>query len=413
MKVKFLFLFFFLFIIAQHLHAQWVQLTSNTAANLTGIHCTDANNCFAAGTTGNVRKTINGGTNWTVIGSGTFTDMAAVKMYDLNNIWIGMVNGTFRYSANGGTLWSTVTPVTTSHVIYDVFFHNATDYIAVGGSSSNQTSGGNVTITSTNGGTSWTAVNNSGVPTMFGIHCLNDTTCVAVAGAETVYKTTDGGANWVTKYSGTTATLFDVHFPTSTVGYAVGGSPTSPATGGIAKKTIDGGETWTNVTLPVPNTLYGVHFVNADTGFVVGNAGVIMKTENAGTSWVQQPSSVVTDLNKVIFLNDTVGYVSGTGGVILKTTNGGFPTGINEQVSVQNLYTLYGNPLRNEMKIQTNFEMQNANFILVNEFGQQMESRKSVSGNTISVNISQVASGIYFFRLNDGVKIISGKFIVN
>src|SRR3989304_4366901 len=210
MKTKILFACFSAFILSQFdLSAQWVQQTSNTVANLTGIHCTDVNNCFSAGATGTFRKTVDGGTSWTISGSGaTFTNIACVKMYDLNNIWTGKVNGTFHKTANAGTNWSSVAPVTTSHVIYDIFYHDVSNYIAVGGSPSNMLSGGNVTITTTNGGTSWTAQNLSGLPTMLGIYCFNSSTCVASAGAETMYKTIDGGANWTVKNSGTTVILY-------------------------------------------------------------------------------------------------------------------------------------------------------------------------------------------------------------
>jgi len=392
-------------------NAQWVQQTSNTSVNLTDIHCMDASNCFTAGASGTFRKTVDGGTNWTISGSGsTFTNIACIKMYDLNNVWTGKVNGTFHKTANGGTNWSQVVPATTSHVIYDIFYHDASNYIAVGGSASNMATGGNVAINTTNGGTSWTAQNFSGVPTMLGIHCFNSSTCVASAGAETMYKTIDGGANWTVKHSGTTVILYDVVFPSSTIGYAVGGDPALSSS--VALKTIDGGETWNALSLVAPNVVYGTHFTHIDTGYVVGKGGFIMKTTDGGLNWGTQVSPVITDLNKIFFPTSNTGYISGASGVILKTTNaGGIVTGINETIS-ENLFSIFGNPSSNEMKIETMFEMQNAELLIFNSLGQQMESQKNISENNISVNTSQLAGGIYFFRLNDEGKTILGKFIV-
>lgn len=407
-----LLLIFIICSITLQIHAQWVQQTSNTTVNLTGIHCTDVSNCFSAGASGTFRKTVDGGTNWTISGSGsTFTNIACVKMYDLNNIWTGKVNGTFHKTANAGTSWSQTVPVTTSHVIYDIVYHNATNYLAVGGSPSNPATGGNVAITTTNAGTSWTAQNFSGVPTMFGLHCFNSSTCVASAGAETMYKTIDGGVNWTVKHSGTTVILYDVDFPSSTIGYAVGGDPATSAS--AAFKSIDGGETWTALSFIASNVAYGVHFTSVTTGYVVGKGGFIMKTTDGGINWGSQVSPVSTDLNKIFFADANTGYVSGASGAILKTTNaGGAVTGTDEYHS-ENLFSILGNPSRNEMKIETKFEMQNADFTIFNSLGQQMESRKNISGNTISVNTSQLAGGIYFFRLNEDGKTVSRKFIVN
>lgn len=393
-------------------NAQWVQQTSNTSVNLTGIHCMDASNCFTAGASGNFRKTVDGGTNWTVSGSGsTFTNIACIKMYDLNNVWTGKVNGTFHKTANAGTNWSQVVPVTTSHVIYDIFYHDASNYIAVGGSPSNMATGGNVTILTSNAGTNWTAQNFSGVPTMTGVHCFNASTCVASAGAETMYKTIDGGTNWTVKHSGATVILYDVDFPNSTVGYAVGGDPSASTS--IALKTTDAGETWSALPLVAPNVIYGTHFTSVDTGFVVGKGGFIMKTMDGGLTWGSQGSPVGTDLNKIFFADANTGYISGASGVILKTTNaGGIVTGMNENSS-EDLFSVLGNPSGNEIKIETKFEMQNAELLIFNSLGQQMEAQKNISGNTISVSASDFANGIYFFRLNDGEKIHSGKLVVS
>ena len=395
-------------------NAQWVQQTSMSSANLTGIHCTHLDTCFAAGSTGNIRKTVNGGTNWAVISSGTITNISSVKMHTNQDIWCGLVNGTFRHSSNGGTSWATVsTGASATHYIYDMWFHDPNNFFAVGGSNSNQASGGHVGITSTNGGTSWTAVNSSGVPTFFGNHFFNSSVGVVSAGAETIYKTYDGGATWVKKDSGAAGSYYDIHFPTSSVGYAAGGSSSSPSTGGIMKKTIDSGNTWLPVTLPIANTLYGVHFVNADTGFAVGNGGKIICTTDGGLNWIVQASPVSTDLNKIIMMNDSVGYICGASGVILKTLNGGgyLTTGINENNS-QNLFSVYGNPSHTEIKIETKFEMHNAELNIYSSLGQKMEALKNISGNTISIKSASYQNGIYFFELRNEGKIIEGKFVV-
>ena len=394
-------------------YSQWVQQNSNTANPLNGVHCTAPDTCFAAGNTGTARKTVDGGVNWTISTTSSFTNLTFIKMYDANKIWAGKANGTFHYSSNAGATWTQVSAGNPAQTMYDVFFHDANNFIAVGGSPTNHTTGGQIIATTNNGGTSWTPVNNSGVPTMFGIHCFSSSVCVACAGAETIYKTTDGGANWTVKNSGTTKTLYDIHFPVSSIGYAVGGDPADPSSGAVAIKSTDGGETWSALTLPFPNTLYGVHFVNADSGFAVGNGGTLLVTVNGGVNWFVQPSPVATDLNKVYFANDTVGYIAGAAGVILKTTNGGgFTTAVNENNS-PGVPAVLNNPASHWLILETGAELKDAELEVYSSLGQQKEIRKNISGSRIEVSVSSFPPGIYFFKLFAGEKFFFGKFMTS
>lgn len=415
MKTKLLIASVFSFIFTAPSFAQWVQQSSGTAANFSGITCANMNVCYVAGANGVIRKTVNGGTNWTISASGSTSNFASIRARDSANVWIGLAQQ-FRYTANAGALWTAMAPATSisTHVIYDIAYLSPTFYIAVGGSPSNTATGGYVSLKTIAGGAAgtWIPINVSGQGTMFGVSALNDSTYVAVGGSLNIYKTTDSAATWVKKDSGSaTSVFYDVHFPTATVGYAVGGTPSAPTTGGIAKKSIDGGSTWIPLVLPITNTLYGVHFTDASTGYVVGNSGVVYKTTDGGLSWNQQFSTVGTDLMKVVFMNDTVGYATGSGGVIIKTINGGFPTGITE-THTANGCTVFGNPSHTQMKIETDFDMMNGELTIVNELGQVTEVKKNIAGNTIDVNTSSFPSGLYFFRLNDGEISASGKFIV-
>ena len=396
--------------------AQWVQQSSTTVANLTGISCLNSDTCFAAGASGNIRKTFNGGTTWSVTGSGsTFANLASIRMFDRNSIWIGL-SQKLHHTANGGSTWSAVVPTTTAHTIFDLAFLNDSDYIAVGGSPSNTTSGGYVVATTANAGTSWSAVNLSGQPTMCGVQCLNGTDCIAAGGALTIYKSTDGGSTWVKKDSSTTATetYLDIHFPTPTVGFVAGGNITSPATGAVMKKTTDGGNTWTPVTLPFPGTIFGIHFVNADSGFTVGYAGQIWVTTDAGMTWAQQSSPVLTDLYKIEMLDAMTGYAVGTNGVILKTTNagGGYILGSASGLADLPMYSLLGNPSKNDLIIETRSELFGAELSVYNAVGEKVGTIKNIQGRRINIPSSDYPGGLYFFTVRNNGIAFSGKFIV-
>lgn len=404
----------FAVLLSSTMSAQWVQQTSMSAANLIGIHCTDVNNCFTAGST-NIRKTVDG-TTWSISNNGgSITNIASIKMFSLTKSWAGLINGTFRYTTNSGNNWATVTGGGTTHVLNDIWYLNDSFYVAVGGPSANTSSGGNVITKTINRGTSWSATNTSGVPSFFGIHCFSPSSYAAVAGAQSIFKTLDSGKTWTKVDSGAAAVcLFDVHFPTASRGYAVGGDPANLTTSGVMRKTSNGGNTWTSVVLPNLNVLYGVHFVNADTGFVVGNGGVILNTINGGLTWTLQTSPVSTTLNKIQLLNDSVGYICGANGVILKTTDGGgyLTTGTHNLPDNENGYSIHYLE-HYEIAIETRFFMQHASCEIYNALGQVIELKKDVSGNKISIQTNYFPKGVYFFILKSSVGNFKGKFIAN
>lgn len=337
MKTRFLISFLFTFLMGASVNAQWFKQSSYTTGNLNSVHCINDSTCYAVGELFNIRKTVDGGaTPWFVPGGGTSNvDKSCVKMLNKDTILIAQANGTIRMTTTGSTssTWSLDLPISpggSNGMGYnDLAFNSKSNFIAVGGSASNTSSGGRLTAQSLTSGATWTQIGSgSGEPTIFGIENITSTKYVAVGGAKTIYRSTDAGVTWTKiKTGGVDTAFFDVHFPTKDTGYAVGGAFSAPSAGGIIFRTIDSGKTWTKpytAALPALNTLYGVHFVDGKTGYAVGNGGVILVTTDAGASWVKQISPVSTDLNKIYFPSKNVGYIAGASGVILKTTDGGF-----------------------------------------------------------------------------------------
>jgi hypothetical protein len=113
-------------------------------------------------------------------------------------------------------------------------------------------------------------------------------------------------------------------------------------------------------------------------------------------------------------MNDSVGYICGASGVILKTLNGGgyLTTGINENISLQNDFTIYGNPSHDEIKIETEYTMQNAELKIFNSIGQEIEAKKNISGKIVSVNTSGFSEGVYLFEINSLGKNTTGRFVI-
>ena len=164
---------------------------------------------------------------------------------------------------------------------------------------------------SIDGGTTW-ASSNPVVPTLNGVHFVNDNLGFAVGVNGAVARTLNGGDNWSTT-NPTTRTLNDVFFVDANHGWVVGNS-------GAALRTIDGGTIWT-ASSPTALALYGVYFVDQNTGWAVG-AGVTLRTTNGGVNWTATSPTTAT-LKGVYFVDSTKGWAVGSSGTVIKTIDGG------------------------------------------------------------------------------------------
>ncbi len=88
----------------------WASPASGTTSNLFKVKCLGTT-CYAAGSSGTVLKTSNGGTSWTSLPTGSSATFASVAISPSGSgVWIGGNIGTgsiIMYSANGGTSWTT------------------------------------------------------------------------------------------------------------------------------------------------------------------------------------------------------------------------------------------------------------------------------------------------------------------
>jgi photosystem II stability/assembly factor-like uncharacterized protein len=209
--------------------------------------------------------------------------------------------------------------------------------------------GGKAILKTTNGGTSWTTLNNPDSSLSFfsgykSIYFINaDTGYVGFtqwnmsdmyySGSE-IQKTTDGGITWVDEkfFGGFSYFISDMYFNGDT-GFLLIDD---------IFKTVNGGKTWTiladtNIRPPASGVsgLSTFYFVNTNTGYAVGQNGKIIKTINGGASWVQLKALNIEYLTSVYFTDANTGYIAGYSnpigvgvanvglGIIAKTTNGG------------------------------------------------------------------------------------------
>jgi photosystem II stability/assembly factor-like uncharacterized protein len=151
---------------------------------------------------------------------------------------------------------------------------------------------------------------------------------------DSVWSTRNAGRTWATTKLRSNWTLSDIAFTDAAHGWAVGyrtieyGLYWYP----IIVSTTDGGATWKRESIPAGDheqqTLNSVSFVDALHGWAVGSCdemggpSIILATADGGATWQTQPSGTTDELGSVTFVDTAHGWLTG-GGKVYATTDGG------------------------------------------------------------------------------------------
>jgi photosystem II stability/assembly factor-like uncharacterized protein len=287
----------------------WVTQTSGTTNNLNAVFFINTLTGYAAGNSGTILKTTNGGTNWSALSSNVPTHLFAIHFINATTGFIAGDVGTVLKTTNGGSSWATQNSGVPYH-LDGIYFSNASTGVICGWYGT--------IIRTTNGGSSWTqialSINNNDLNSL-SFYDANNGIAAGLMG--TIIKTSNGGANWVTQSSGVSISLESVCYLNGTTAMSVGES-------GNIRKTTNSGVNWNNQSSGTSNVISGVHFTGNNNGVYVGENGVIRRTSNGGTSWTAQTSNTSNWLHAVQMLDSVNAYAVGDGGTIRKTTTGGW-----------------------------------------------------------------------------------------
>lgn len=195
--------------------------------------------------------------------------------FDAETIWgVGQWYGPAYviHTTDGGATWTRRDLSTQAGSLIDVYFHDAMNGIAVGG-----------------------------------------TLGTSAGGRALVLGTTDGGVTWAPRFTssgaGTNAEwAWKISFPTPSVGY-VSVEYSGATTTGKVLKTTDGGLTWTELPVPEGRSMQGIGFLTPEIGWTSGR-GTVMRTLDGGATWAP---SVEMDgqVNRFEFFGDSLGFAMG------------------------------------------------------------------------------------------------------
>jgi photosystem II stability/assembly factor-like uncharacterized protein len=392
--------------------ATWSALTSGSTADFTALFALNDSTCYAGGSGGTIRKTINGGATWTSLTTGTSQAIYDINFTDATNGYAVGDNNTALKTLNGGMTWTNMSlPVSGKMYRHVEFINGTTGFITGGNITSPGTTAGTI-LKTTNSGLTWTVSPITGsTSAVYGINFISAMVGFASEYSGKVLKTTDGGNTWIASATGSTVLLQNIHFSTATNGIVVGGS-------GNVRRTIDGGINWTTITVPgVASDYYtGIDFIDANNGFISGgnpttNTGTILTTTDGGANWtVLNPGS--SRLYRLDMVNANVGYAAGLGGAIYKYTS---TVGIKE-ISANDLNLVnYPNPFNTNSTIDLNGYVLtgNANLEIYDLKGALLKIEFKQEGNKILIDRQGLSEGFYVYKIYDNKTFIgSGKMIV-
>lgn len=393
----------------------WNLQTSGVTAILNCIRVVDNNIAWAAGDSGVVIRTIDGGISWTSVGGG-YLDENIIWNIDAVNENIAFVtltpsSTTYLYrTTNGGVDWQIVY-LQNGGFINDIHMIDQLNGIAYG----DPVGGKWTVIRTTDGGATWNRImteptpNGSEIGIYYNSLCVTDSLHIWFLGEQRVYKSSDGGLTWTS--SATPNYFTSIWFNNDSIGMS-----SSNSNAGLS---IDSGITWTQVSIPGPGNYYSLAGSGTRDFWYVSH-GYIYHTKDYGTSWTEE--LVTFDqffaIDFVTIGQTAIGYTGGTNGSLARFE--GTISSANPMPNTISKYSLdqnYPNPFNPTTTIK--FSIPNKQNVAIKVFDalgrivlNLYDEETSPGTYELKIDGSELSSGIYFYRLQAGNFIETKKMIL-
>jgi photosystem II stability/assembly factor-like uncharacterized protein len=403
----------------------WLDHPSPVNKRLFRAHFVDSAYGWVVGDSGTIINTTNSGATWVAQNSGVVgADFKDLSFSSRTHGWVVSFDSTYRSfllkTTNSGAVWDKIYFQDTNTILKTVFF-------------------------------------------------LNETTGFVSGFSGYIYKTTNAGINWSNCYIDTTSCLYlfpkdDIVFVNALTGYACGGVLDLQ---GIFVKTTNGGASWYSMCVAA-EPLHEIRDLGNGRIAIMGGdydlGSILAVSSNSGANWIYEqtgcfgnaegfafrtPSEVwaalnfagrfavnldsmkpgsrwecidspgQVEVNDVEFLNPQLGFAFGEKGKIFKYNPA--IIGINNtgnNIPLENeLLQNYPNPFNPETMIE--YLIASPSDVVISIFdntGKEVrsfnEGFKGTGKHNISVNFSDLPSGVYFYRLNAGEVSLSRKMVL-
>ena len=393
--------FLFLLIIFTPLvfYAQWDLVPSNTSSQLNEVHFPSDSIGYIVGENGTVLKSVDQGNSWTSLVFDSLVDLNVVHFINKDTGYVG-ADGLFR-TYNGGIDWNTLLP--DSIPIYEVYFPN--DSIGYLGSFQS-------VYRTEDYGMNWLEVFRAeGRQNGFNaIHFPTEETGYFIGGTsanETFFRTTDNGRTFQEVTNGFISIKESVFFLNPDTGYMCGWY------NGLIVRTEDGGQSWYYPANEWVHQCKDIYFLNENEGYYIDNSGGrygIYYTSDNAKSWQQQLELVDGYLNAFAFIDDQTGIAVGAEGIIYHTSNGGFVSTDDKGKNWD--FTVFPNPARDRIFIKVpQYDFKSMYLDIISSTG-LIHHSTPISGNSSTIGLNDLASGIYILLLRKGQRILGRQKLI-
>jgi len=390
---------------------EWEIIWSPTNNILKNLFFVNSTTGWAAGDSGTIIHTTNGGNSWEIQNSTVSTFITDIFFLDTSRGWAITIKDVFPFNTiilkttDGGSNWnSEIFPDSNAYMRTIYFLDDLNGWI-----------GGSYIAGTSDGGATWKRADVdssmvSGLPVykfrffsrQFGFACGGYLDFAGV-----VWRTTNYGENW-SALGISPDQIFDLFILDSLNAVSLSGDPEGVYQ--IANiRTSDAGLNWSYDTIPYFGISFAIDFRTESEGWSASGYKFLF-TSDKGETWIQKPvpdSSIIYDLT---FPGSSIGFAVGEHGKILKYTS---TSGVSSQNVVPGKFKLlqnYPNPFNAVTHIEfvipeTGFTVLKVYDFLGNEVETLFKGELTADEYDFefpSRKNKNLASGIYFYQLKSG-----------
>lgn len=410
----------------------WERIESPIQQNLNSVCFTDSLTGWAAGDSGIIIHTTDGGDNWIIQDSKTENDIVKVFFLNSNLGWASSFNYTttpygtiILKTTNGGVDWVAEPYPDENIFINSVLFLDSLNGW-MGGSP-------HALVNTTDGGINWHQANIDTSTLAFfpilSIQFYNEQYGYACGGifdiAGVTWRTNDGGANWyaIDVADAPADEVHELYIFDSLHVMGAGGDPDFGYGVGIIR-TLDGGYNWDYDEIGIQGNAFDIDFVNdAEVWAPLGPQRKFIYSVDTGSTWVDVPTPDSTAIFDVIFTDSLHGFAVGYNGAILRFT-AAIPVGNESKQTFPTgaiLNQNFPNPFKGSttIKFEIPADLQHnmpAQIKVFNMFGIEVaifNLEKSVFGtNHVTFDGANFSGGIYYYQLTIGKSVMASKRMI-
>jgi photosystem II stability/assembly factor-like uncharacterized protein len=237
---------------------------------------------WAAGASGTIAHTTDGGATWTAQTARTGATLRAVRFSTSTDGVVAGDAGTLGYTRDAGTTWTLVSPLTTATLRAAAVAPSAGLTFVAG-------DGGTV-LRSSDGGASWSSTQVPGAPSFTGI--ASDAAAAHVVAVDT------SGSVWSSSDTGVHFTVVaTAPAPLEAVSLSDDGA-LGVAVGERGVVLVGAAGTWASASSGTPSDLHAVIVMDSanDRVYAAGESGTLVSSADRGVTWTAQQSNTTAAL---------------------------------------------------------------------------------------------------------------------